>query len=111
MLSCVQLFVTLSTVAYQVPLRVVFFRQECWRGLLSSLPGDLPDPGIETISPALAGRFFTTEIPCILYTNNKIEKEKVRKKKKTLLKLHKKYLGITLTKEVEDLHAEAIKHR
>ena len=44
-------------------------------------PGDLPDPGIETISPALAGRFFTTEIPCILYTNNKIEKEKVRKKK------------------------------
>ena len=24
-------------------------------------PGDLPDPGIETVSPALAGRFFTTE--------------------------------------------------
>ena len=24
---------------------------------------DLPDPGIERVSPALAGRFFTTELP------------------------------------------------
>ena len=26
-------------------------------------PGDLPDPGIEPMSPALAGEFFTTEPP------------------------------------------------
>ena len=26
-------------------------------------PGDLPDPGIESASPALAGEFFTTEPP------------------------------------------------
>ena len=26
-------------------------------------PGDLPDPGIKLMSPALAGRFFTTEPP------------------------------------------------
>ena len=26
-------------------------------------PGDLPDPGIEPASPALAGGFFTTESP------------------------------------------------
>ena len=26
-------------------------------------PGDLPDPGIETASPALAGGFLTTEPP------------------------------------------------
>uniref|UniRef100_A0A8B9W313 60S ribosomal protein L29 n=1 Tax=Bos mutus grunniens TaxID=30521 RepID=A0A8B9W313_BOSMU len=26
-------------------------------------PGDLPDPGIEPMSPALTGRFFTTEPP------------------------------------------------
>ena len=26
-------------------------------------PGDLPDPGIELASPAMAGRFFTTEPP------------------------------------------------
>ena len=25
-----------------------------------SIPGDLPNPGIELISPAVAGRFFTT---------------------------------------------------
>jgi len=28
-----------------------------------SLPGDLPNPGIEPASPALADRFFTTEVP------------------------------------------------
>ena len=30
-------------------------------------PGDLPDPGIEPQSPALAGRFFTTEPPGKLF--------------------------------------------
>ena len=30
-------------------------------GSLSLLQGNLPDPGIELGSPALAGRFFTTE--------------------------------------------------
>jgi len=34
------------------------FRQEYWRGLPFPLPGDLPDREIESISPALAGRFF-----------------------------------------------------
>ena len=33
------------------------------RGLPFLTPGDLPDPGIESASPALAGRFFTTETP------------------------------------------------
>ena len=35
-------------------------------GLPFPLPGDLPDPGIELVppvSPALAGRFFTSEPP------------------------------------------------
>ena len=31
-----------------------------------SFSGDLPDPGIEPVSLALAGRFFTTEQPLIL---------------------------------------------
>ena len=38
-------------------------RQEYWSGLPCSPPGDLPDPGIESLflmSPALADRFFTT---------------------------------------------------
>ena len=40
-----------------------FSRQEYWSGLPFSPSGDLPDPGTKTVSlvsPALAGRFFTT---------------------------------------------------
>ena len=40
-----------------------FFRQEYWSGLPFPSPGDLPNTGIEPlalVSPALAGRFFTT---------------------------------------------------
>ena len=40
-----------------------FLRQEYWRGLPFPPPGDLPDPGIEPTSPALAGGFFTTVPP------------------------------------------------
>ena len=40
-----------------------FSRQEYWSGLPFPPPGDLPDPGIEPMSPALAGGFFTTEPP------------------------------------------------
>ena len=38
-------------------------RQEYCSGLPFVSPGDLPDPGIEPMSPALAGVFFTTEPP------------------------------------------------
>ena len=34
-------------------------RQEYWSGLPCPSPGDLPDPGMEPTSPALAGGFFT----------------------------------------------------
>ena len=37
-----------------------FSRQEYWSGLPCPPPGDLPNPGIELVSPALAGGFFTT---------------------------------------------------
>jgi len=37
-----------------------FPRQEYWSGLPFPSPGDIPDPGIEPTSPALAGGFFTT---------------------------------------------------
>ena len=36
-------------------------RQEHWSGLPFPSPGDLPDPGLEPESPALAGRLSTTE--------------------------------------------------
>ena len=54
------------TVAHQAPLSMGFPRQEYWNGLPFPSPGDLPDPGIEPVSPespALAGVFFTTEPP------------------------------------------------
>ena len=51
------------TVAPQAPLSMGFYRQEYWSGLPFPPPGDLPDPGIESASPALAGEFFTTEPP------------------------------------------------
>ena len=50
------------TVAHQAPPSIGFSRQEYWSGLPFPLPGDLPDPGIEPGSLALAGR-FTIEPP------------------------------------------------
>ena len=40
-----------------------FPRQEYWSGLPFTSPGNFRDPGIELESPALAGKFFTTESP------------------------------------------------
>ena len=53
-LSCVQLFATPWTVAHQAPLPMGFSRQEygSGSGLPFPPPGDLPDSGIETASPA-----------------------------------------------------------
>ena len=56
-------FVTPWTIARQVPLSIGFLRQEYLSGLQLPCPGDLPEPGIKPMSPALAGRFFTTEPP------------------------------------------------
>ena len=64
LLSHVRLFATPWTVAHQVPLSMEFSRQEYWSGLPFPTPRDLPDLGIEPmspVSPALADRFFTTE--------------------------------------------------
>ena len=47
----------------QAPLSMGFPRLKHWSGLPFPSPGNLPDPGIEPASPALAGRFFTTEPP------------------------------------------------
>ena len=63
MLSHVRLFATLWAVARQAPPFMGFPRQEYWRGLPFSSPGDLPDPGIEPASPALTGEFFAPGPP------------------------------------------------
>ena len=44
-------------------LSIGFSRQEYWSRLPFPPAGDLSDPGIEPMSPALAGGFFTTEPP------------------------------------------------
>ena len=53
-------FATQWTVAHQAPLSMGFSRQEYWRGLPFSPPGDLPDPGIKP-TPALQGDSLLTE--------------------------------------------------
>ena len=62
--SNIQLFATPWTVAHQAPLfnGILLARILEW---VSPYPGDLLDPGVEPaflMSPALAGRFFTTSI-------------------------------------------------
>ena len=37
--------------------------QEYWNELPLPSPGDLPNPGIELMAPALAGGFFTAKLP------------------------------------------------
>ena len=61
--SYVQLFVTPWTVAHQAPLSMGFSRQTYQSGLPFPSPGHLPDPGIKTASPALAGGLFVTRAP------------------------------------------------
>ena len=51
------------TVAHQAPLSMGFPRQEHWNELPFPSAGHLPDPGMEPVSPALAGGFFTTGPP------------------------------------------------
>ena len=63
MLSCVQLFATLWTEAHQAPLSMGFSWQEYWSGLPFPPPEDLPDSGIEPMSPAFQEDSFTAEPP------------------------------------------------
>ena len=53
-------FATLQIVACQAPLSMEFSRQEHWDGLPFPSPGDIPDPGVKSMSLlSPAGRFFT----------------------------------------------------
>ena len=60
LLSRVQLYVTPWTEAHQAALSMEFSRQEYWSGLPFPSPGDLSNPGLESVCPKLADRFFTT---------------------------------------------------
>ena len=56
---------TLWTVAHQAPLSMGFSRQKYWSGLPFPFAGDLPNPGIQPMSPAspALAEFSTTEPP------------------------------------------------
>ena len=71
LLSRVRFSATPRTVACQASLSMGFPRQEYCSGLPFPSPGDLPNPGMKPMSPALAGRFFTAESPGkTLYDNS-----------------------------------------
>ena len=58
-------------VARQAPLLMGFPRQEYWSGLPCPPPGDLPNPGIEPMSPVLQMDSLTTEMNTkLVHVNN-----------------------------------------
>ena len=65
LLRGVQFFVIPWIVAQQAPSSMGFPRQEYCSRLPFPSPGDLPDPGIKPMSPALAGGSLTTEPPAL----------------------------------------------
>ena len=67
-LSRVQLFLTPWTVSCQATLSLEFSSKENWGGSPVPSPGDLPDLG--NASPALAVRFFTTELSGVFLNHN-----------------------------------------
>ena len=72
MVSRIWLFMIPWTETCQAPLFMEFSRQEYWTELPILTSGDLPDLGIKSISPAtpaLTGRFFTSEKPHHIFFN------------------------------------------
>ena len=64
-LNCVLLCDSIDC-SLQALLSMKFSKQEYWSGLPFPTPNYLPNPGVKPaspVSPALAGRFFTTEPP------------------------------------------------
>ena len=76
--SCL-IFATPWAVAFQAPPSIGFFWQEHQTGLPFPSPGDIPDPGTEPASPALAGGFFTAEPPGKPLLELAVRKKSLRK--------------------------------
>ena len=85
--SLVQLFATPWTVAHQAPLSMGFSRQEYWNGLPCPSPEDLPEPGIESASPAspaLQADSLITEPPGRTHAWSGVKQNNVRLKRNVL---------------------------
>ena len=64
--------VTLWTVAHQAPLSMGLSRQEYWSGLQFPSPEDLPDPGIEPMSTAVAGSIAMSHLESPKYIHQHV---------------------------------------
>ena len=60
-----RLFATLWAVTLQAPLSMGFSRQEYWSGLPFPPPGNLLEPGIEPMSPALQILYLLSHLEAI----------------------------------------------
>ena len=63
LLSCVQHFAILWSVAHQVPLSMGFPGKGFWNGLAFPSPEDLPDPGIKPMFPTMEVESSPPESP------------------------------------------------
>ena len=75
LLSCVRLFATPWTVAYQAPLSRVFSRQEYWNGLPFLSPGDQPRPlafQADSLPSEPPGKFKKSWDHCFHQHGNKV---------------------------------------
>ena len=63
LLSCIQLFAILWTVAHHTLLSIGFSSQQSWSGLPILFPGDFPNSEIEPRSPALQADSLLSEVP------------------------------------------------
>ena len=102
LLSHVQLFATLWTVAPQSPLSMGFPRQEYWSGLPFPSPGNHPDPGIKLMSPespALQADSLATEPTYCRIKANSNKQETVNSK---LIQY-----GLTYSLTVKDMYVLA----
>ena len=75
-------FATSWTVGQPAPLSMGFPRQEYWSELPFPSPGDLPNPGIESKSPALAGRYSPKILDYSFFSAMELEKNKMNKETK-----------------------------
>ena len=75
-LSCVRLSAAPWSVARQAPLSMGFSRQEDLSGLPRPPPGDPPDPGMETGSPALQADALPLSQQCISYLRRRGRRNK-----------------------------------
>ena len=64
----------MDCIACQSPLSMDLPKEEYWSGLPFPSPEDLPNPGIKSVSPALAGRFLLRHL-CAKQEMERVGKE------------------------------------